>query len=148
MAKEIPLSEQNAQAIALLNRTLALEYSIIIHVPRIANAFKDPQIRDKVISLSSASVKHADTVADAIEKLGGKAEWNFEPFPDDDDLVKMFEFQLEKENEAHRMHNEVVKLMPEGLKPKFRDIAKEEEWHMKVAEEILDYLRAQPPTPA
>ena len=143
MAKQAPLSEQNAQAIALLNLTLALEYSMIIHLPRISNAFKDPLIRDKVMYLSSASVKHADTVANAIEQLGGKAEWNFDSFPDDGNLVKMFEFQLEKEKEALRMHNETVRLVPDGLKPKFRQIAKEEEWHVTVAGEILDYLRAQ-----
>jgi bacterioferritin len=132
-----------SEVITLLNRSLNLEYSIIIHLPRISNAFKDPVIRDKVMHLSAASVKHADTVAASIEKLGGKAEWNFESFPDDGDLVKMFEDQEAREELAHQMHSEVVRLLPEGLKPKFREIAKEEEWHVKVAQEILDYLKRQ-----
>ncbi|ADJ25503.1 hypothetical protein Dehly_0173 [Dehalogenimonas lykanthroporepellens BL-DC-9] len=132
-----------SDVIALLNRTLALEYSIIIHLPRISNAFRDPVIREKVIYLSTASVKHADAVSATIEKLGGKAEWNFESFPDDSDLVSMFTIQLAKEQEAHRMHTEAVRLLPEGLKNRFREIAKEEEWHVRVAEEILEYLKGQ-----
>lgn len=140
MAK--PVQTDYSEVIALLNRTLALEYSIIVHLPRISNAFKDPVIRDKVIHLSAASVKHADAVAAAIEKLGGKAEWNFEAFPDDD-LVSMFTLQLAKEQEAHEMHTEAVRLLPDGLKNRFREIAKEEEWHTRVAGEILEYLKGQ-----
>jgi bacterioferritin len=138
-----PAQPDYSEVIALLNRTLALEYSIIVQLPRISNAFKDPAIREKVIHLSAASVKHADAVAAAIEKLGGKTEWNFESFPDDGDLVSMFTIQLAKEQEAHRMHTEAVRLLPEGLKNRFREIAKEEEWHTRVAEEILEYLKGQ-----
>ena len=89
--KNIPKapSSENQQIIDLLNYVLKLEYTIVIHLPRISAAFRDREIRDKVLHLSSASVKHADTVASAIEKLGGKAQWSFEPFPDDGDLVKI-----------------------------------------------------------
>ncbi len=93
--------------------------------------------------MSSASVKHAGVVSEAIESLGGKAEWNFEPFPDDEDLVRMFAEQVGKERLAHQLHLECIKLLPEGLKPKFRQIAAEEEWHEKVAKEVLEYLKAQ-----
>jgi len=133
----------NAQIIDLLNKVLSLEYTIIIHLPRITGAFKDRAIRDKVLYLSSASVKHANEVASAIEKLGGKPEWSFDPFPDDGDLVNMFETQVEKEQLAHQLHLECVRLLPDGLKPKFRQIASEEEWHEKAANEVLEYLRVQ-----
>ncbi len=127
-------------AIEILNRALTLEYSIVIHFPRISAVFKDRDIRDKALYLSTASVKHANEVASAIEKLGGKPEWSFEPFPDDD-LVKLFETQIEKEHLAHELHLECVRLLPEGLKPKFREMAREEEWHAKVALEVCDYLK-------
>lgn len=132
-----------SQVIDLLNRVLSLEYSIIIHLPRISGVFKDRDFRDKALYLSSASVKHADEVAQAIETLGGKAEWNFESFPDDGNLVKMFEIQVDKERLAHQLHLECVRLLPEGFKPKFRQIAAEEEWHEQVAQEVLDYLKTQ-----
>lgn len=86
------------------------------------------------------SLKHANEVASAIEKLGGKPEWGFEPFPDDD-LVKLFETQIEKEHLARDLHLECVRLLPEGLKPKFREMDREEEWHARVAGEVCAYLK-------
>ncbi|APV43850.1 bacterioferritin [Dehalogenimonas formicexedens] len=141
-----PAKTDYSPVIDLLNQVLTLEYSIIIHFPRISGVFKDRDIRDKALYLSSASVKHAGVVSEAIESLGGKAEWNFEPFPDDGNLVRMFEEQVDKEKLAHRLHMECVKLLPEGLKPKFRQIAAEEEWHEKIASEVLQYLRARSET--
>ena len=136
---------ENEKIINLLNVVLKLEYTIIIHLPRISGAFHDREIRDKVLHLSSASVKDADEVAGAIEKLGGKPEWEFEPFPDDGDLVKMFEIQVAKEQEAHRLHLECARLAPgQVLKEQFRKMAKDEDWHTEIAGEVLAYLRNQP----
>ncbi|KTB47445.1 ferritin-like domain-containing protein [Dehalogenimonas alkenigignens] len=144
-AKAGPAPE-NLEVISLLNQVLKLEYTIVIHLPRITAAFHDREIRDKVLHLSSASVKHADEVATAIEKLGGKAEWDFEPFPDDGDLIKMFEMQVAKEDEAHRLHLECARLAP-GLtmKEQFRKMAKDEEWHASVARTVLSYLKTSRP---
>ncbi|MEN8614026.1 hypothetical protein ABFB09_01905 [Dehalogenimonas sp. THU2] len=41
------------------------------------------------------------------------------------------------------MHAAATRLVPEGFKDKFREIAKEEEWHASVAQEILNYLKRQ-----
>jgi len=143
------LSPENQQIIDLLNLVLKLEYTIVIHLPRISAAFHDQEIRDKVLHLSSASVKHADAVASAIEKLGGKAEWDFEPFPDDGDLVKMFQTQVAKEHEAHRLHLECARLTSDPiLKEQFRKIAKDEDWHAAVALDVLEYLKNRAPVPA
>jgi bacterioferritin len=139
---------ENRAVVELLNRVLKLEYTIIIHLPRISGAFRDRMIRDKVLHLSSASVKHADEVAGAIEKLGGAAVWEFEPFPDDGNLVKMFEIQVSKEEEAHRLHLECARLAPSiTLKEKFRKMAQDEDWHTTVAREVLEYLKQQQAPP-
>jgi bacterioferritin len=142
--KSTPPAPENQEIIALLNRVLKLEYTIVIHLPRISAAFHDREIRDKVLHLSSASVKHADAVATAVEQLGGKPEWNFEPFPDDCTLVKMFETQVAKEHEAHRLHLECARLAPSlVLKEQFRKMAKEEDWHATVALDVLEYLKTR-----
>ena len=144
--KTSPPCPEHLEIIALLNRVLKLEYTIVIHLPRISAAFHDREIRDKVLHLSSASVKHADTVATAIEQLGGKPEWEFEPFPDDCNLVRMFEAQVAKEHEAHRLHLECARLAPSPIhKELFRHMAKDEDWHAAVALDVLDYLKACTP---
>jgi len=144
-AKPKAPAPEHREIIDLLNRVLKLEYTIVIHLPRISAAFHDREVRDKVLHLSSASVKHADAVATTIEQLGGKPEWDFEPFPDDGDLVKMFEVQVTKEQEARRLHLECARLAPSPvLKDQFRHMAKDEDWHTAVARDILAYLRAKP----
>ena len=142
MAK--PDVHKETELIDLLNQILCLEYSIIVHFPSISGAFPDREMSDKMLFLSTASIKHANGVAEAIEKLGGKPEWSFEPFPDGD-LVKVFEFQVEKERQAHDMHMKCAAMAEESyLRKQFATFAKDEEYHEKVAQEVLDYLRARP----
>ena len=146
--KSKPPPPENREIINVLNRVLKLEYTIVIHLPRISAAFRDREVRDKVLHLSTASVKHADAVATAVEQLGGQAEWDFEPFPDDGDLVKMFELQVAKEQEAHRLHLECARLAAGPvLKEHFRQMAKDEDWHTAVAQDILNYLKARTGAP-
>jgi bacterioferritin (cytochrome b1) len=55
----------------LLNQTLELEYTLIIYYPRIASAIQDQETKQLAQSLGTASIGHADMVANAIIKLGG-----------------------------------------------------------------------------
>jgi bacterioferritin (cytochrome b1) len=71
------MSSNTEQVISLLNEALALEYTLIIHYPRLSSMIKDPETRDLVSGLGSASIKHADTVAEAIVRLKGKPIWSF-----------------------------------------------------------------------
>ena len=64
----------------ILNKALTLEYTLIVHYPRIASMIKEQETRKLVNELGRASVKHADVVANAIIKLGGHPEWSFEFF--------------------------------------------------------------------
>jgi bacterioferritin len=144
--KPAPPCPEHLEIIELLNTVLELEYTIVIHLPWISAAFHDREIRDKVLHLSSASVKHADAVATAIEQLGGKACWDFEPFPDDGNLIKLFEIPVTKEQEAHRLHLECARLASSPIhKDLFRHMAKDEDWHTAVACDILAYLKSCPP---
>ncbi len=133
---------QSAQVLDLLKEALKLEYSIIIHMPRIASAIKDEKTREMAQLLGTASVKHADIVANAISSMGGVPEWGFEPAPIGKDLIEIFETQLEKEKLARELHEKSANLIKDrDLKLKFKQLASDEEWHIKVVNDILARLR-------
>jgi rubrerythrin len=124
-----------------LNQALRTEYSMIIHYPRIASSIKDAELKELVISLGTASIKHADEVASAISKLGGEAHWSFEGLPDEEDLVKIFRTQLGKENLALELHRKSASLVNDlSLKKQFEEIANEEETHIEIVNNIITRL--------
>jgi bacterioferritin len=131
----------SSRVIDLLNRSLSLEYSIIIHMPRVASSIKDQETRALVLLLGSVSIKHADTVAGAISMLGGHPDWSFEPPPVGDDLIDVFRKQLEKERLAQKLHRETAGLVNDkDFKMKFEQMARDEEGHIKIVNDILSKL--------
>ena len=137
------MSANAEQLLATLNQALTLEYTLIIHYPRLASMIQDADTRKLVNELGSASVKHADVVATAITSLGGKANWSFHSFPPQVDLVDIFRTQLEKEKMARDLHQQSAHMVTAGkLRDRFEEIAKEEETHIKTVEKILKRLTA------
>ena len=133
---------KSSQIVDLLNQALKVEYTIIIHIPRIASMIDDEEAREKALILGNASIKHADTVASAISILGGNPEWGFESVPLGNDLVEIFEKQLDKEKLALQLHQESASIIQDkALKLKFDQLARDEEWHIKVVNDILLRLR-------
>ena len=127
-----------------LSRALTLEYTIIIHHPRIAAMIPDETTRRLAAELGSASIRHADIVASAIIRLGGKPKWSFEPFPAEVNLVSIFQTQLGKEKAALDLHRRCAYLVTDSaLGEKFLAIAKEEQSHIKIVEDILKRLGKQ-----
>lgn len=125
----------------LLNKALNLEYSLIVHYPRLASTIQDEDTKVQVQKLGSASIKHADVVANAISKLGGIPFWSFNPYPETANLVKTFQVQLEKEKLALQLHQQSTNLVQDSsLRYEFEKIAKEEEGHIRIVEEILSRL--------
>jgi len=138
MAKK---SSENLTTISLLNQILQLEYSLIVHYPRLASAIRDEAVRKLALGLGSASVDHANIVAKAITKLGGKPVWSFGAFPHGKDTSEIFKIQLEKEKLALKLHQQSAELiMNASLKDDFNKLAKEEESHIKTVENILSKL--------
>jgi bacterioferritin (cytochrome b1) len=125
----------------LLNQTLELEYTLIIYYPRIASTIKDHEIKQLAQSLGTASIGHADTVANAITKLGGTPHWSFGSFPTEMNLRRIFGEQLEKEKLASRLHQQIVGMITDySLRDKFAGLSKEEESHIRTVEKILTML--------
>jgi len=124
-----------------LNRTLELEYTLIIYYPRISERIRDFDTKQLAQSLGTASIGHADTVSRAITKLGGKPNWTLGPFPHEKDLKKIFQEQLEKEKLALQLHQQIVGLTTDSsLRIQFIEMAKEEELHIKTVEKIISRL--------
>jgi bacterioferritin (cytochrome b1) len=124
-----------------LNRTLELEYTLIIYYPRISERIKDVETKQLAQSLGTASIGHADTVSRAITKLGGRPNWTLGPFPQEKDLRKIFQEQLEKEKLALKLHQQIVGLTTDSsMRSQFIEMAKEEELHIKTVEKIISRL--------
>ena len=127
--------------LGLLNQTLELEYTLIIHYPRIASAIQDAETKQLAQSLGAASITHFDTVTNAITKLGGVPRWSFEPFPHEVNIKKIFQIQLEKERLALKLHQQIAGMTLDfSLRDKFSELAKEEGLHIQTVEKILSRL--------
>ena len=129
------------QILDLLNQTLELEYSLIVHYPRIASSIPDEETKKLVNQLGSGSIGHADAVANAITKLGGVPRWSFGAFPEETDILKTFEIQLDKEKLALQLHRRIAGLiLDSSLRDKFNELAKEEESHIGTVGRIISRL--------
>ena len=62
---------KSSKLIELLNQALHIEYSMILHYPRLASSIEDEETKKLVLELGLASTTHADVVARAIRELGG-----------------------------------------------------------------------------
>ncbi|MFH1311677.1 MAG: ferritin-like domain-containing protein [Candidatus Eisenbacteria bacterium] len=133
--------QSSRTALDVLNRALRLEYSLIIHYPRIANSIPDEETRKLVQQLGEASTHHADVVADAIKELGGEPDWSFAPFPEQRDPESIMRTQLEKEKMALELHERAAGLVhSRSMRDQLRTLAREEEAHIHTVEQILERL--------
>ena len=132
------MNSNTEQLLSILNKTLTLEYTLIVHYPRLASMVKNADTRKLVSELGSASIRHADVVANTIIRLGGKPSWSFDSFPSQVDLVNIFQTQLEKEKTARDLHKQSAYMVSVSeLRDKFAEIAREEESHIKTVEKII-----------
>ena len=125
----------------LLNQALRIEYTLIIHYPRIANLIRDEETRKLANELGAASIYHADVVSNIITKLGGKPDWSFELFPEGVGIKKIFQNQLARERLALQLHRGSAELMSSSPHSgALSNLAREEEQHIKIVEQILSKL--------
>jgi rubrerythrin len=124
--------------IELLGQTYELEYSLIVDYPRLAHMIKDENTRELTISLGTASIKHADAVAEACDRLGATPISHCENIPEGADLIELFIGQLAKEHLALKLHRNCAELaQDENLKLESLRMANEEMIHIRTAEKIV-----------
>ncbi len=139
--KDTKTAKYLRKSLDLLNQALQVEYSMIFQYPRLAGFIEDEEIRKLVLQLGYASMNHADVVASAIRELGGEPEWSFESIPQERDLVKVFQVQLEKEKLALELHQQSSDSVQDGpLRERLSNLAKDEVNHIRTAEDILTRL--------
>lgn len=140
-AKDKTKQDSSQQLIDMLNQALTIEYSMMIHYPRLARAIRDKDSRRVFESLGQDSNRHGDVISKIICELGGQPDWSIEPAPDDTDMVAIIETQLEKEKFALHMHKQCVGLAKTlAHREKLCKLVKEEQGHIKDLENILSNL--------
>jgi bacterioferritin (cytochrome b1) len=136
--------EKRQKLLETLRRSLTIEYSLIVHYPRLANSIRDEKLRDLVTGLGTASIKHANVIADTITRMGGKPVWSFDNYPGGDNLVDVFKRQLEKEKLALQLHQESANLVDDITSfNHFKQLAEDEKKHIVTVNEILSSLQQQ-----
>jgi len=107
----------------------------------LANSIKDSETRKLVLELGTASVHHADVVANAISQLGGTPDWSFAPFPDNYEPLHIFQIQLQKEKQALELHRQAANSVPPGpLVNDLRSLADEEQNHIAIVKRVISQL--------
>ena len=128
--------------INLLNQSLRFEYNFIIHYPRIAQMVRDEETRKLILDLCSDSIHHSDVVANVIDHLGGKPDWCFDLFPEEMDLLKIFQIQLDKEKQALQLHQKIANLIPSGPDGSaLRSLVDDEKDHILAVDRIIERLK-------
>ena len=135
------IESERREALDHLIRALEVEYRFILYYPRLERLMPDGDTASKVRTLGQASLRHAETVSQAILALGGTATVpTVEPLPDPLDLKALFRIQLKYEKLALWLYTRAAALVPLELAPRFGELAREEERHIKMTEDILHRL--------
>ena len=128
-------------AAEVLRRILQVEYRFILYYPQLESMMPDEDTAQKVAALGKSSARHAGTVSKALTALGEEAKAPaLDVLPDPLDLKQFFRRQLEFEKLALWLHGKAAELVPSHLEPQFREIAREEEGHITLTEQILQRL--------
>lgn len=132
---------QHQEARELLERALDLEYRFIVHYPKLARLMPSRSLAERVQVLGQDSIRHADTVVRIVAGLGGGAIVpTVDPLPTQLDLKDMFSRQLEREKLGLYFHATAANLASGELASDLRQIADQEQWHIRMTEEILAAL--------
>lgn len=128
------------RAIELLEQVLQVEYRFIVHYPRLMEMTPDNETREIMRMVGEASVRHADTTAQILRRMGAIPPFpGLEPLPDLP-VRDLFQRQLEYEKLALMLYSQAAELVAEEWQDSVRRIAEEEQWHIQGVERILGRL--------
>jgi bacterioferritin (cytochrome b1) len=142
MSRPSKNTNESAVLVDRLTQILKIEYWFTVSYPRLARSIRDINTKVLAHSLGTASVRHADIVADAFNGLGGNPVSCFVNLPESPDLVEIFTQQLNKEILVLSLHQQCAKsLKDENLRDKFSVMASEEKAHIETVEKIINNLK-------
>ena len=130
------------KVVELLNQALQVQYSMIIHYPQISKSVSDGDISRYTLMLFDDSTKHANTIVDIINQLGGKVQWSFEDLPKNMDMKELFEMQLKREEQVLRLYQQSASLIPEdNLKWQLNYLVKGKTRQIRIIQRIISMLQ-------
>ena len=88
------------------------------------------------------STKHANTIVDIINQLGGKVRWSFEDLPKNMDMKELFEMQLKREEQVLRLYQQSASLILEdNLKWQLNYLVKGKTRQIRIIQRIISMLQ-------
>ena len=102
--------------VELLNRSLQVEYDMILNYPRlidkltIVDHINDEQLNKDLELLGKESYHHHGWIGQLITQLGGKPDWTINVIDRLVDVDRMLALQLEKENIALSLCQEAMRI--------------------------------------
>lgn len=128
----------------LLNQAIARELQVSIqymwqHV--VAKGLRSPAIRDIFKKIALTEMKHAETIAERLDYLGGKPTTQPTPITVGETLEDMIRIDLKEEEEAIALYRQIIEqAVSEGdyvTEDLFRSILADEEEHHNEFQSLL-----------
>jgi len=128
--------------IELLNEALQIEYTDVFLYPRQAERIKEKEISEKFERFGRMELRHADTIAIEIQKLGGQPNWDFAPIVLKESMDEILLDHLERERKAMQFFSKLIEdLNKEGqdqLKLILEGIRSEEGSHFGAINQLIE----------
>ncbi len=132
--------------LGLLNKSLELEYGLIMLYPAYAGMIRDVEVADSFRDFGRQSLAHADVVAALIKEMGAepatvvpetKVEYGL-------DMEQLLLRQLALEEEAEGLYSKCLDIVGSGyVAEKLRGLLKAEVYHARYLTELLETWRSR-----
>ncbi|MFA5793598.1 MAG: ferritin-like domain-containing protein [Candidatus Brocadiia bacterium] len=129
--------------IELLNQALTMEYSDVFLYPRHSEHFNgQPAISELFKNFSQMELRHADTLAMEIHRLGGQPEWDFKLLTGKKQPSEIVSWHLNGERNAISHYDKCIKAAGDRrLKEILSGIKAEEAIHQAALEKIRTWIK-------
>ncbi len=106
--------------VALINKSLQIEYEFIMNYPRMIDKLvnydeiHDEQLTRDIQKFSKDSLRHFGELTALVEKLGGQPMWNMEMIARLDDVEELLTRQLGKEREVLSIFEQAKRIVEQN----------------------------------
>jgi rubrerythrin len=135
-------NSDNLMLINLLNQILELEHGFVDNFRGLTRSVKDEYTSALLTTLATASLKHADRVAEVLALAEEIPHPHLQKIEETSNLTELFVGQMDKETLAARLFQQCAGLVgDETLKREFSHMAEEKYMHSKMVKTVISNLR-------
>jgi hypothetical protein len=135
------------EILELLNLALGLEYSMLVRLPQLRDAADRAGLGQQVWQSGEEAACHAETLTDAIRRLGGNPGWSFAAPAGEVGALGSLRMQLERELHLSRIYGKAAGLVAEPeLRVLLPIFAQTERGHAHLLIKALRKLAPHEPT--